>query len=168
MIGRPCTFALAALATIVSGPAQAAPQVADVHGWKVVRADRSCGMSRDFPASAGGAPTGLMILAEHRGSTTHVVLTSADWSAETGNATVINYQLGDFLYRMPSVGLRTAGLSGYEAEVSENFLYDLAYADNLTVSKDGMVMSNMDLHGGYAAIIAFRECIATMRAQQID
>jgi hypothetical protein len=146
------------------------PNVTEVGGWKVVRAANSCGMSRTYPAMASGgtASTDLMIVTQRRRQSTHVVLTNADWSATEGKAYTLRYDLGDFSYRVPAIGLQSEGVNGYEAEVSENFLYDFSRADDLTVSQDGATMGNLDLRGGYAAIVEFRECVAAMRGQETD
>lgn len=169
-MGRIGNLSLAALGAFASVAAQAAdytaPHVQDVHGWKVVRVPKSCGMSRDYPAAEGAAPTSLMIVAEQGRRTTHVVLTNAGWTAETDKPYTLEYHLGAYAYRISAVGLEAEGASGFAAIVSENFLYDLAYADGLAVRKDGALMSSMSLRGGYDAIGEFRECVAAMRAQE--
>lgn len=160
---RPGFAILAALAFPAEAADYSSPGVTGVLDWKVVRTAGSCGMSRSYPAP--GAATELMILSEHRLKTNHIVLTNADWSATKGQTYTLRYDLGDFSYRVPAIGLRSDGVNGFEAEVSENFLYDFSRADGLTVSKDGATMGHLDLRGGYAAILQFRECVAAMHAQ---
>ncbi|MFT4027249.1 MAG: hypothetical protein QM676_10670 [Novosphingobium sp.] len=169
---RRVSSALAAAAVLAAVPAQAAdyamPGVADVQGWKVIRTANSCGMNRLYPAAESSAAphTSLMILAEHGRYSTHVVLTNAAWPTEADKRYLLRYDLGDFSYRMPATGLRAEGVAGFETDVSDNFLYDISRAEDLTISRDGTVLGKMSLRGGYAAVVEFRECVAAMRAEQ--